>query len=126
MPASQVRSRRRRADDSGAVTIEFAIVLIAVVGLLVMVLIAASGAVTALRCVEAAHTSARMLAIGEPDPQVEAAVLKMVGESGRIEVSRGDKWIEITVTARVPSAPWNWEVSHIAHAYAEPAQSNGD
>jgi len=104
------------------VTIEFAIVLTGIVALLVMIAIAASSVLTALRCVEAAHTSARMIAIGEAEPQIESTIHKMVGSQAEIAVSRSDRWVEVTVTSAVANAPWNWEVSHTAHAYVEPAQ----
>lgn len=106
-------------------TIEFAIVLTGVVALLAAVLLLMSAGIAAIRCVDAAHTAARMSAISEVGPEIEAAVLSIIGSGSgaAIDVHRTETWVSVTVSSHVPNSPWPWSVSHTAHAYVEPGAS---
>lgn len=110
--------------DRGAVTIEFAIVLIGVTALLAAVFIALGAMVTTIHCVDAAHTTARMSALGYDLNEMRAAATKKVRAPARVEVHKTDSWVEVTVTTPVPNSPWKWEVSHSAHAFIEPHKTD--
>lgn len=115
------RSRHSRCQrERGAVTIEFAIVLVGVVAMLAAVLLLMSAALTGLRCIDAAHTAARMSAIGEPSDAVQNVAQKLVGLQATTALNRDGKWVAVTVRSLVPNSPWRWEVSHTAVAYVEP------
>lgn len=115
-PSRALRGQRER----GGVTIEFAIALIGLVAVLAAVLIGIAGMITTLRCVDAAHTVARMSALGYSTSELEAAAAKKMVTPARTAIRGDGNWIEVTVTAPVPNSPWNWEVSHSAHAFIEP------
>src|SRR5690625_7957459 len=82
--------------------------------MLAAVLLLMSAALTGLRCIDAAHTAARMSAIGEPSDAVQNVAQKLVGPQATTALHRDGKWVAVTVRSLVPNSPWRWEVSHTA------------
>jgi len=84
------------------------------------ILVLLGAAVIGLRCVDAAHTGARMSAIGEPRIEIEKLAKTVVGADAAVAIHHDGHWATVTVTAPVSAGPWVWQISHTAHAYLEP------
>jgi Flp pilus assembly protein TadG len=91
----------RRRDDTGTVTAEMAIGLVAVVAVLVTVLAVASASLTRVRCADAARTAARVATLGEDDTTVRAAARQVAGPSASVTITRADGWVTVQVSAPV-------------------------
>ena len=93
--------RSATASDRGAVTVEFALTLPA----LLIVLTLAVGAVTAaearLACADAARTGARSLARGESEVQARELARAVAPDGARVDLEREGGTVQTTVTARV-------------------------
>ena len=102
-----VVNRAVRVGERGAVTVELAVGLIAVVLLLGVVLLLTAAAAAQLRCTEAARAGARAAALGEADAEVLDVVRRVAGDDARVGVARVDGWV--TVTAR-RSVAGSWQL----------------
>ncbi|CAL9495048.1 hypothetical protein SUDANB121_03336 [Nocardiopsis dassonvillei] len=93
--------RSATACDRGAVTVEFALTLPA----LLLVLALAVGAVTAaearLACGDAARVGARSLARGESEAQAGELARGAAPAGARVDLRRDGETARVTVTARV-------------------------
>ncbi|MFL1378265.1 TadE family type IV pilus minor pilin [Nocardiopsis protaetiae] len=93
--------RSATASDRGAVTVEFALTLPA----LLLVLALAVGAVTAadarLACADAARVAARSLARGESEAQARHLARAAAPNGARIDLGRDGGTARVTVTTRV-------------------------
>lgn len=107
-----------RSDDRGAVTVEAAIAL----GVLVVVALAAMGAilavVAAVRCTDAAREAARLAARGEPD-RGRAVAAQLAPPGAVVEIgAQGD---DVVVSVSAPAVrPFSFRVSARALAASEP------
>ncbi|OLR89725.1 TadE family type IV pilus minor pilin [Actinokineospora bangkokensis] len=108
--------------DRGAVTVEAAIALGAVVMVLALVLTGIAAVTEQVRCVDAAREAARLAARGEPE-RGQAAAAAIAPDGAEVTVTRsGD---EITATVRVPAAAGllpGVTLSADAYAIAEPEE----
>src|SRR5690625_6204824 len=59
--------------------------------MLAAVLLLMSAALTGLRCIDAAHTAARMSAIGEPSDAVQNVAQKLVGPQATTALNRSEE-----------------------------------
>ncbi|MEU7037235.1 TadE family type IV pilus minor pilin [Streptomyces sp. NPDC046237] len=92
----------RRSDDRGAVTVEAAMVLPALV-VFTMALVWALGAAAAqIQCVDAARAGARAVARSEPVSGAEAAARAAAPEGSRVFVTRSGELWRVTVEAPAP------------------------
>lgn len=90
-----------RRCDTGSVTAELAIGMVAVVTVLVVLLAVASVTVTRVRCSDAARSAARAAALGEDDTTVRAVAGRVAGRGAVVTMTRTDGWITVTVAAPV-------------------------
>lgn len=94
--------RHGERPDTGAVTAELAIGLVAVAAVLVVVLAVGAAAVARVRCTDAARAGARAAAIGQDDAAVRAAAARVAGASATASVERQDDgWVQVTVQVPV-------------------------
>ncbi len=91
--------------DQGSVTVELALALPAVVGLLVAVLLLASAATSQLRCADAARAGARAAALGEDRGVVTAIAQRVAGPGATVRVQEGDPWVTVTVRRPLTAGP---------------------
>lgn len=116
------RARRRTADESGAVTVEAAIVLSAVVVVLVLCLGALVAGSMHVRCVDAAREAARLAARGDEANAVATA--RKVAPAGAVVTVREDGSLAIaTVTAHTPLLP-GLDINARAVAAVEPDRND--
>ncbi len=86
--------------ETGSVTVELAIGLVTVAGLLGLVLVLIAAGVAQIRCTDAARAGARAAALGEDDGAVTLVAARAAGPGAEVSVSRGDEWVDVTV--RIP------------------------
>lgn len=110
----------RRRNERGAVTVELAVGLPAVVLVLAAVLTLAAASTAQMRAQDAARAGARALAIGEPDAVVAAAVTRVGGAEAQLTVTRDGEWVHVTVTRPVAGEGVPLRASGSAVAWAEP------
>jgi hypothetical protein len=97
-----------RQRDTGSVTAELAIGMVAVATVLVALLAVASATITQVRCADAARSAARSAALGEDDASVRAVAGRVAGRGATVAVVRSDGWTTVTVTAPVVAGgPFN-------------------
>lgn len=89
-----------REGDRGAVTVEAAIAVCALVAVLALCFAGIAAVVDQLRCTDAAREAARLMARGEPD-RAHAAVAEIGPGGARLEVVEESEGI----TVRVHAAP---------------------
>lgn len=85
-------------DDRGAVTVEAAIALLALVIVLALSLAGVVAVVDQLRCTDAAREAARLAARGEPE-RARAAVARIGPSGARLELDTGVDGITAVVLA---------------------------
>ncbi|MCL2423183.1 MAG: pilus assembly protein TadE [Micrococcales bacterium] len=85
--------------DTGSVTAELAIGMVAVATVLLVVLAVAAATVAQVRCVDAARSAARAAALGEDDMSIRATAVHVAGNDATVTTTRADGWITVTVTA---------------------------
>lgn len=90
--------------DRGAVTVELALGLPAVVLVLAVVLVTVAAGAAQLRCVDAARAGARAAAIGEPPAEVRAAAARVLGDAGQVTVRSDGEWVTVVVSTSAPGA----------------------
>lgn len=83
--------------DSGSATVEFALILPAVIALLGAVLGSVAWAQAAVVAQDAASTAARV-AVTNPNADAVAAAHRVAGEGASVDVSRDSGWVRVTVT----------------------------
>ena len=98
---SRGRHRLGRA-DRGGVTAELAIALPGVVLLLLVLLTAASAALTQVRVADAARAGARAAALGESAAVVTAVVDHLAGSGAVVRVSRDGGYVVVEVARDLP------------------------
>ncbi len=98
--------------DGGSATVEFALVIPAIVALLAAVLSVGQWAAAQSRAETAAATAARV-AIVDTEAAAQAAVEHIAGRGAQATVSRANGWITVVVDAR---AAWGLPVSATAVA----------
>jgi hypothetical protein len=114
----------RRADpvaDGGAVTVELALALPAVVLVVGVLLVTLAVGGAQVRVSDAARTAARVAALGESDAEVAAAARRVL-PGAQVRVQRADGWVTVDVSASVPGGWFSAEsfgVRSNAVAWAE-------
>jgi Flp pilus assembly protein TadG len=126
-PAEHVRPRPaapgRSAADRGTVTVELALGLPAVVGVLVAVLLLGAAASAQLRCADGARAGARAAALGEDVATVSSTAARVAGNGATVRVQRDGTWVVVTVRRPVTTAPLGgptWTAEARATARVEP------
>jgi Flp pilus assembly protein TadG len=115
---------KRRA-DAGMVTVEAAIALCALVGVLGLALAGIVAVTDQLRCTDAAREAARLTARGEPD-QGRAAAERIAPSGASIAIRVDGDAIAVDVSAAPVGLLPGITVTGQAYAVAEPgAQQNG-
>lgn len=112
---------KKRTNDTGAVTIEFAMGLITIVVIISAITTLLAGALTAIRCVDAARTATRLATVNETSQAITAAAKEIAGTETDVDITVSNKWVNVTVSAPVPYVPWPWTVSSTATGYKEDA-----
>ena len=92
----RVRALHLRGAERGSVTVEHAIGLIAVVGMIGLVVCAAQASITSTALCQAVRDGARAASIGEENPQTVATT---VYAAGSYTLTRGDGLVTVTGTA---------------------------
>lgn len=88
--------------ERGMVTAELALVLPAVVLLLVVLLTAATAALTQVRVADAARSGARVAALGEPVPVVAELARGLAGSAARVRVGTDGGYVVVDVERDLP------------------------
>jgi Flp pilus assembly protein TadG len=109
---------RRRA-DAGMVTVEAAIALCALVGVLSLALAGIVAVTDQLRCTDAAREAARLTARGEPD-KGRAAAERIAPRGASIAIGVDEETIAVTVSAAPVGLLPGVTVTGQAYAVAEP------
>lgn len=110
-----------RNADAGSVTVELAMGLVTVVGVLVAMVAVLSALVTGVRVADAARTAARLAAVGESEGVITGAVVRIVGSAdATVHLTLdGDGWVSATVSSDVAVVPWSWRAESSATAWLE-------
>jgi Flp pilus assembly protein TadG len=116
------RLSRLRGDDSGAVTVEAAIVLAAIVVVLVLCLGAVLAGSMHVQCVDAAREAARLAARGD-DVNAVAVARKVAPAGAEVAVRKDGSLTVATVTAHTPLLPL-LDITARAVAAVEPNRNN--
>ncbi|MDR2564786.1 MAG: hypothetical protein LBC97_01760 [Bifidobacteriaceae bacterium] len=112
--------------DRGSITAELALTLPAVVGLMAIVLVIGSAAVSQLAVAGGARAGARAAALGQNDTEIQAAAQAVAGGGVTVQVSRGDGLVRVTCARAVPVPPFGHRLAHAeAVAACEPARGCG-
>ncbi|PFG41897.1 TadE-like protein [Isoptericola jiangsuensis] len=88
----------RRDRERGSVTAELAVGTPVVVLLLVAVLTLVAASAAQLRAADAARAGARLVAVGEDDAAVRAAVARVGGADATTQVVDEGEWVRVVVT----------------------------
>ncbi|MDO8147243.1 MULTISPECIES: TadE family type IV pilus minor pilin [unclassified Isoptericola] len=91
----------RDRSERGAVTAELAVGLPVVALLLVAVLTLVAASAAQLRAADAARAGARMVAVGEDEAAVRAAVARVGGAGAEVTVIPEGDWVRVVVTRPV-------------------------
>ena len=94
--------------DRGAVTVETAVVMPALVLLLAVLLAAAAAGMTTLRFEEAARASARAAARGESSAVVEGAAREIAGDTASVAVGAAADRVTVTISGPAPGVLGRW------------------
>ncbi|MFL0421988.1 MULTISPECIES: TadE family type IV pilus minor pilin [Kocuria] len=117
------RARPDHTDpDRGAVTVETAVIMPALVLLLAVLLAAAAAGMTTVRYEEAARASARAAARGENTAVVERTAREIAGESANVVVGGAAGRVTVAVSGPAPGilGQWsNWRLDANASAAVE-------
>lgn len=97
----RVRALHLRGAERGSVTVEHAIGLVAVVGMIGLVVCAAQASITSTALCQAVRDGARAASIGGKDPQaVAAASFSAVSSApASFAVSYDEEWVEVSGSA---------------------------
>lgn len=90
--------------DRGAVTAELALALPAVILVVAVLLATGSASLAQLRCVDAARTVARMVAVGHTGAEVRTTATRVAGAEVEVEVVRDGEWVDVIVRRHVAGA----------------------
>ena len=105
----RTRARPDHTDpDRGAVTVETAVIMPALVLLLAVLLAAAAAGMTTVRYEEAARASARAAARGENTAVVERAAREIAGDSAGVVVAGAAGRVTVTVSGPAPGILGQW------------------
>lgn len=110
--------------ERGAVTVETAVVMPALVLLLAVMLAAAAAGMTLVRFEEAARASARAAARGETVAVAQERAREIAGEDSAVTVAVGTDRVNVTVSGPAPGilGAWsNWTLQADAMAVTEGA-----
>ncbi|GAA4775262.1 TadE family type IV pilus minor pilin [Citricoccus nitrophenolicus] len=105
--------------ERGSVTAEYAVMLPAAALVLVAGLLAGAATLQQVQLEEAAVASARQLARGESDAEVQSTVRRMAGDATELSSRRSAGWVSVTVEHSPPGplAWWDgWRLDATAHA----------
>lgn len=124
------RKRARPERDRGAVTVEAAISVCALVVLLAMLLTGIGAVIDQLRCTDAAREAARLVARGEQH-RARQAVERIGPRDARLRVSTSGDEITVRVSAEaagglLPGVRLRAEAYAVAEPAAEPGHRTGD
>ncbi|MFC5286767.1 TadE family type IV pilus minor pilin [Actinokineospora guangxiensis] len=106
-----------RTDDRGAVTVEAAIAVVAMVVALGLVLAGAAAAIDHIRCVDAAREAARLAARGDPD-RAHRAAAELAPAGATVSITYADDTVRVHVLAGGPLP--GLRLSADAHSMLEP------
>ena len=97
----RVRARPLRGAERGSVTVEHAIGLVAVVGMIGLVVCAAQASITSTALCQAVRDGARAASIGGKDPQaVAAASFSAVSSApASFAIAYDEEWVEVSGSA---------------------------
>lgn len=98
-------SPRAPARDRGAVTVELALALPAVVLVLAVMLATVGLGAAQLRLVDSARAGARVAALALPDSEVVATAREVAGAGAEVTVERAPPWVRVTVRDLGPGGP---------------------
>ncbi|WP_423446522.1 TadE family type IV pilus minor pilin [Kocuria sp. KSNUG] len=105
----RTRARPDHTDpDRGAVTVETAVIMPALVLLLAVLLAAAAAGMTTVRYEEAARASARAAARGENTAVVERTAREIAGESASVDVGAAAGRVTVAVSGPAPGILGQW------------------
>ncbi|MBM6404591.1 pilus assembly protein TadE [Phycicoccus sp. CSK15P-2] len=93
-----------RRGEEGTATAELAVAVPVLLLVLAVALSAVRMGVDQVRCVDAAHTAARLLARGEPRGVATAAATRHAPEGARVRVSPGAGSVTVRVGCPAPAA----------------------
>ena len=109
-------------NDRGAVTVEAAFAVVALVVVLGLVLAGGAAAVDQIRCVDAAREAARLAARGDPErARAAAAELAPSGASVRIDYAGDSVDVSVQVAGPLPGL----RLTADAHGVLEPGVTQG-
>ena len=112
--------------DRGAVTVETAVIMPALVLLLSVLLAAAAAGMTSLRFEEAARASARAAARGERSAVVESTAREIAGDGASVAVGAAGDRVTVTITGPAPGILGQWSTWQLdAHASAAVEDAGG-
>ena len=114
----------RLGDDRGAVTVEAALALTALIAVVVLCLGAVAAGAVQVRCIDAAREAARLAARGDA-ARAEQAAAQVAPGGARISVRTDGDRIRAVVSAGVPLLPL-LELSAEAVALLEPAEAGAE
>ncbi|WP_152203964.1 TadE family type IV pilus minor pilin [Georgenia thermotolerans] len=105
-------------------TAELAVALPGVVLLILVLLTAASAALTQVRVADAARAGARAAALGEPAGQVTAVAAQLAGGAAAVQVGREGGYVVVAVARDLPGplAVAGLRASATARALPEPGE----
>lgn len=112
--------------DRGAVTVETAVIMPALVLLLAVMLAAAAAGMTVVRFEEAARASARAAARGETVAAAQERAREIAGDDSTVTVAAGSDRVNVTVSGPAPGilGQWSdWTLSADAMAVTEGARN---
>ena len=95
---------RKRHQDAGTATAEFAVVMPAIVLLVIVLTGAAAVGFSQLRAFDAARSAAREIARGEPAAAVITEAKKHAGDASDVLVRSAGGYSTVTVTIELPTA----------------------
>lgn len=105
--------------DRGAVTVETAVIMPALVLLLAVLLAAAAAGMTTVRFEEAARASARAAARGESSAVVESTAREIAGDTASVAVGAAADRVTVTISGPAPGILGRWSTWRLdAHASA--------
>lgn len=116
--------QQRRDGDRGAVTVEAAIAVCALVAVLALCFAGITAVVDQLRCTDAAREAARLMARGEP-ARARAAVAEIGPGGARLEVDETANGITVRVHAE-PASGLLPGIELTGEAFAVPEPGVGD
>jgi len=98
----------RAHTERGSAAAEIAVALPALVLVLAASLAGLVLGIDQVRCVDAAHTAARLLARGDDDSAARAGALAAAPDGARVVVEAGTDAVTVTVSAPLPGRLLGW------------------